>query len=192
MRRQNKVSWKKKAVLTTFILMLAGLAGWLTSKHFLFPEERPLVEDSSKQGKVELPPMQSSEIKVPITLFYPAEDGLTKVEKTLSGGSVPVKLAESVLQEYFKGFSSDLKNTVVRGVYEDRNKVLYVDLSDDLRRHFSGEARYEYYLLKSIYQTLTTNIVEVRDVKILVEGREIDSLGGHVQILMPLRETVWY
>ncbi|HMK60861.1 MAG TPA: GerMN domain-containing protein [Dissulfurispiraceae bacterium] len=192
MRRQNKSSWKKKTLLTIFILGIAGLAGWLISKHFLFPNEKPLVEDSAKQGRIELPPVQSSEIKVPITVFYPTENGLTKVEKTLSGGSVPVKLAESILQEYFKGFKSDLKNTSVRGIYEDRNKVLYVDLSDDLRRNFSGEARNEYYLLKSIYQTLAANIMEVRDVKILIEGREVDSIGGHVQTLTPLRETVWY
>ncbi len=59
-------------------------------------------------------------------------------------------------------------------------------------RNFSGEARYEYYLLKSIYQTLVTNVSEVRDVKILIEGREIDSIGGHMLAIMPLREAVWY
>jgi hypothetical protein len=103
-----------------------------------------------------------------------------------------VKLAESILQEYFRGFKSDLKNTVVRGVYEDRNKVLYVDLSDEFRRNFSGDARYEYYLLKSLYQTLITNISEISDVKLLVEGREIESIGGHMLTLVPLKESVWF
>ncbi|MGO9378269.1 MAG: GerMN domain-containing protein [Dissulfurispiraceae bacterium] len=188
----SKFSWKKKAALIAVILISAVLAGWITSRYFFSSQEKPLVEDSSKQDKQTLPIMPSSEIKVPVTIFYPGDGGLVKEDKNLAGSSLPVKLAESVLQEYFKGLNNDLKNTVVRGVYEDRNKILYVDLSDEFRRNFSGEARYEYYLLKSIYQTLVTNVSEVRDVKILIEGREIDSIGGHMLAIMPLREAVWY
>ena len=192
MNTPSKFSWKKKAVTIAVILISAVLAGWLTSRYFFSSQEKPLVEDSSKQGKQDFSIMTSSEIKVPVTIFYPGEAGLVKEEKTLAGGSLPVKLAESVLQEYFKGLKNGLNNTVVRGVYEDRNRILYVDLSEDFRRNFSGEARYEYYLLKSLYQTLVTNVSEVRDVKILIEGREIDSIGGHMLAIMPLRETVWY
>lgn len=192
MKTPSKFSWKKKAVTIAVILISAVLAGWLTSRYFFSSQEKPLVEDSSRQGKQDFSIMTSSEIKVPVTIFYPGEAGLVKEEKTLAGGSLPVKLAESLLQEYFKGLKNGLNNTVVRGVYEDRNRILYVDLSEDFRRNFSGEARYEYYLLKSLYQTLVTNVSEVRDVKILVEGREIDSVGGHMLAIMPLRETVWY
>lgn len=188
----SRFSWKKKAALVAVILISAILAGWLTSRYFFSPPEKPLMEDSSRQGKLDLSVTPSSEIKVPVTLFFPGDAGLVKEEKTLAGGALPVKIAESVLQEYFKGLKDGLKNTVVRGVYEDRNKILYVDLSDDFRRNFSGEARYEYYLLKSLYLSLVTNVSEVRDVKILIEGREIDSMGGHMLSLYPLRETVWY
>lgn len=188
----SKFDWKKKAALIAVILILAVLAGWLTSRYFFSPPEKPLVEDSSKQGKLDLPMAPSSEIKIPVTIFYPGEAGLVKEERTLAGGALPVKIAESVLQEYFKGLKDGLKNTLVRGVYEDRNKILYVDLSDEFRRNFSGEARYEYYLLKSLYLSLVTNVSEVRDVKILIEGREIDSVGGHMLSLYSLRETVWY
>ena len=192
MKTLSKFSWKKKAALITVILISAVLAGWLTSRYFFSSQEKPLLEDSSKQGNQDLSIMTSSEIKVPVTIFYPGEAGLVKEEKTLAGGSLPVKLAESVLQEYFKGLKNGLNSTIVRGVYEDRNKILYVDLSDEFRRNFSGEARYEYYLLKSLYQTLVTNVSEVRDVKILIEGREIDSIGGHMLSIRSLRETVWY
>jgi hypothetical protein len=191
MKTGNKMSVKKKIAIVAAVLLLAVLAGWLTSRYY-FSKEKPLVEDSARQGKQDFAVIPSSEIKVPVTLFYPGDAGLTKEDRTLAGSSLPVKLAESILQEYFRGFKSDLKNTVVRGVYEDRNKVLYVDLSDEFRRNFSGDARYEYYLLKSLYQTLVTNISEISDVKLLVEGREIESAGGHMLILVPLRESVWF
>ena len=187
----RKMTWKKKIAIVLIILILAGLAGWLTSRYF-FAGEKPLVEDAARQGRqdFEMPP--AAEIKVPVTLYYPGDTGLIKEEKTLAGSSVPVKLAESILQEYFKGFKSNMKNTVVRGVYEDRNKMMYVDLSDEFRRNASGDARYEYYLLKSLYQTLVTNISGVGDVKLLIEGREIESVGGHMLTRVPLKESVWF
>jgi hypothetical protein len=191
MKTGNKMSAKKKIAIVTAVLLLAVLAGWLTSRYY-FSKEKPLVEDSARQDKQDFAVIPSSEIKVPVTLFYPGDAGLTKEDKTLAGSSLPVKRAESILQEYFRGFKSELKNTVVRGVYEDRNKVLYIDLSDEFRRNFSGDARYEYYLLKSLYQTLITNISEISDVKLLVEGREIESAGGHILILVPLKESVWF
>jgi hypothetical protein len=187
----KKMSVKKKIVIVALILVLAAVAGWLTSRYF-FSNEKPLVEDSERQGKQEFMMPLSAEIKVPVTIFYPGDTGLVKEEKMLAGGTLPVKLAESILQEYFMGFKSGLKGTVVRGVYEDRNKVLYVDLSDEFRRNFSGDARYEYYLLKSFYQTLITNIPGISNVKLLIEGREIESIGGHMLTLVPLRESVWY
>ncbi len=187
----KRMSLGKKIAIVAVILILAAVAGWLTSRYF-FPVEKPLVEDSERQGRQDFAMPSSAEIKVPVTIFYPGETGLTKEEKNIAGSALPVKLAESILQEYFGGFKSALKNTVVRGVYQDRNKILYVDLSDEFRRNFSGDARYEYYLLKSFYLTLATNIPGISDVKLLVEGREIESIGGHMLTLFPLRESVWY
>ncbi|HTZ19140.1 MAG TPA: GerMN domain-containing protein [Dissulfurispiraceae bacterium] len=187
----KKMSMKRKIVIVTVVLIMAAVAGWLTSRYY-FRNEKPLVEDSERQGRQDFTMPTSADIKVPVTIFHPGDAGLIKEEKTLAGNTLPVKLAESVLQEYFAGFKSGLKNTVVRSVYEDRNKILYVDLSDEFRRNFQGDARHEYYLLKSFYQTLAANIPGISDVKLLVEGREIDSVGGHMLSLLPLRESVWY
>lgn len=191
LKATNKMSGRKKIAIVAMVLISAILAGWLTSGYFFSSQEKPLIEDSGR-SKQDFSAIPSAEIRVPVTIFYPGDAGLTKEERTIAAGSLPVKMAETVLQEYFKGFKSDLKNTVVRGVYEDRNKMLYVDLSDEFRRYFSGDARYEYYLLKSIYQTVVTNVPEVRDVKILLEGREIESIGGHMLTLTPLKDSVWY
>jgi len=187
----GRMSMKKKIVIVAVILIIAASAGWLASRYY-FGGEKPLVEDSERKGKQDFPMPPSAEIKVPVTIFYPSDSGMTKEERTLAANALPVKLAESLLQEYFSAFKSGLKNTVVRGVYEDRNKVLYVDLSDEFRRNLQGDARYEYYLLKSFYQTLAVNIPGISDVKLLIEGREIESVGGHMQTLFPLREAVWY
>ncbi len=173
------------------VVVAAALIGWLIISFFMPGRPMPLIQDIAGQGRNDLP-VQFSEIRVPVTIFYPAKSGVTKEERTVAAGSLPVKMVESVLQEYFSGFKTDLKNTVVRGVYRDRNRVFYIDLSDEFRRNFSGDNGDEYYLLKSLYQTIVTNVSEVRDIKILIEGREVESIGGHMMIMTPLRESVSY
>ncbi len=188
---KNRPSIRKKVIMISAVVVAAALIGWLIISFFMPGRPMPLIQDIAGQGRNDLP-VQFSEIRVPVTIFYPAKSGVTKEERTVAAGSLPVKMVESVLQEYFSGFKTDLKNTVVRGVYRDRNRVFYIDLSDEFRRNFSGDNGDEYYLLKSLYQTIVTNVSEVRDIKILIEGREVESIGGHMMIMTPLRESVSY
>jgi hypothetical protein len=44
--------------------------------------------------------------------------------------------------------------------------------------------------LRSIMQTLVANVPEVKRVQILIEGREVETLAGHVDIRRPL-DTTW-
>jgi hypothetical protein len=191
MRDTNRPAIRKKIIMISAIVITLSLVGWLVIAYYLPVKPKPLMEDLAGQGRNDMP-AQFSEIRVPVTIFYPAKSGLAKEERTVAAGSLPVKMVESVLQEYFSGFKSELKNTIVRGVYRDRNRIFYIDLSDEFRRNFSGDDGDEYYLLKSLYQTIVTNVSEVRDVKILIEGREVESIGGHMMILTPLRESVSY
>jgi hypothetical protein len=182
---------RKQVAITILILIIVGIAGWLATMYLMPSRPKPLMVDMAGRENNDLP-SQFSEIKIPVTIFYPAPGGMIKVEKTVAAGSLPVKMVESLLQEFFKGLKNELKSTVVRGVYRDRNRVFYIDLSDEFRRNFSGDAWTEYYLLKSMYQTIAGNVSEVKDVRIIVEGREIESIGGHMIISGSLRDAVSY
>ena len=190
-REKNRASGSKRAIWIITIIIVASIIGWLAFTFFMPERPKPLIQDVAGLGRPDMP-AQFSEIRVPVTIFYPAKSGVTKEERTVAAGSLPVKMVESVLQEYFSGFKTEIRNTIVRGVYRDRNRVFYVDLSDEFRRNFSGDSGDEYYLLKSLYQTVVANVSEARDVKILIEGREVESIGGHMMIMNPLRDSVSY
>jgi len=181
----------KKIIFVCTLVIFASLVGWAMFEYFQPFKQRPLMMDSTGQARMDVK-TEFSDIKTPVNIFYPTSKGIIREERTVAAGSLPVKMVESVLQEYFSGFKTELKNTVVRGVYRDRNRVFYVDLSDEFRRNFSGDAAYEYYLLKSLYQTVVSNVSDARDVRILIEGREVESVGGHMMTLTPLQETVYY
>ena len=111
-------------------------------------------------------------------------------EKKIHGSPLPVKMAEAVVAEYLKGLKEGLRDTKLLGVYRDRGNIFYIDLSDEFRRNFSGDAGQEFYLLKSLFETVTANIAGTEDVKVLIEGKEIESIGGHISSFYPLKETV--
>jgi spore germination protein GerM len=117
------------------------------------------------------------------------------VGKRLPRRTRQTAIAEAVIEEYFRGPGSAKTsciplNVKLLGLYKDPRQILYVDLSDELRRNFQGDALSEYLLLKGFYESLISNLQDVQDVKILAEGREIESLGGHVFLKYPLKDVI--
>lgn len=184
---------KKYILVVIAILLAAGAAGWLIADYYLSPPLKtgqPLIEmKEGAQDNYKAFSGSGDEV-VSTKIFYPSDSGTAMQEKKLQGSSLPVKMAETVITEYLRGLKEGQKDTRLLGVYRDRNNVFYIDLSDEFRRNFSGDARQEYFLLKALFETVTANITGTEDVKVLIEGKEIDSIGGHIGIFHPLKETV--
>jgi hypothetical protein len=182
---------RKIIAIVFIILLIAVLSGWLVTKYFLFETERaeqPLIE------LTEHPPFKenqfSSQDRILVKIFYPAEEGMTTEEREVQSKLLPVEIAEVVIAEYLKGLKGGLSDTKLLGVYRDRSNIMYIDLSDEFRRNFSGDARQEFYLLKSLFETVAANITIIDDVKLLIEGKEIGSIGGHFYSLYGLKGVV--
>jgi hypothetical protein len=77
-------------------------------------------------------------------------------------------------------------------LYKGEDRVLYVDLSDEFRRNFQGDALTEFFLLKGLYESIISNVEDIQDVKVLVDGKEVETLGGHLYLLYPLKDMVSY
>lgn len=180
-------------IIAVLLLLVAGLAGWIVTRHYLADEKPPvtLVADADTEAKAETVAGEGSGDAVSVRMFVPLEGGGIAVEEiTVPNSPAPVKMAETVVAEYFKRSKKGLADTKVLGAYRDRRNILYLDLSDDIRRKFSGDARQEFALLLSLFDTVTANVMGVEDVRILIEGRETESIGGHFTLLAPLRETL--
>ncbi|MFZ5995952.1 MAG: GerMN domain-containing protein [Nitrospirota bacterium] len=183
---------KKSIAIAIAVLILAGAAGWWATRVYLFQDDplmQPLIE---LKGELPKNPEMfgNSEDTVAVKIFYPSEGGVAVVERKVPNSPVLVKMTEHVIIEYLKGLEQDIKDTKLLGVYRDKRNILYIDLSDEFRKGFSGDVRQEYALLSSLYETVMTNIVGVEDVKVLIEGKEVESLGGHFTLLYPLRDVI--
>src|SRR5208337_4863706 len=184
----------KYIAIALFFLLVAAVAGWFATQHFQSAAQQftqPLIELKGGEATVNTDvPAVTNDDTVPVKVFLPSDEGITVVERRIQNNPIPVKMAEAVLAEYLKGLQEGLSDTKLIGVYRDKRSIIYVDVSDEFRKNFSGDIRQEFELLKSLYETITVNIPGTEDVRLLIDGKEVESVGGHFNALYPLGDTV--
>ena len=72
----------------------------------------------------------------------------------------------------------------VKGFYLSPEGVAFVDLSAEAGRAHVG-ALDEIFIVYSIVNTLTENLPAITAVQLLVDGRQVDTLAGHVDVRRP-------
>ena len=80
--------------------------------------------------------------------------------------------------------------TTMRALYLTERGDAFVDLSADARTRHSGGALDELFTVYTIVNALTTNLPAVKRVQILIEGKEVDTLAGHVDLRHPLQKNL--
>lgn len=184
------MSKKKLLILLMGLLFITGLAAG-----YIYFSKISTKEPSSPEESVNTIP--KIEDLIFLKIYYPVENHLEVEEKGVQFRASQMAIARAVVEEFLKGpaisKSSEIpKDAKILGIYKDADKILYIDFSEEFRRNFQGDALLEYLILKGLYDSLTSNINDLEDVKILIEGREIETLGGHFFLSYPLKNLVSY
>lgn len=170
------------------LLFLAGAIGSYFFMHkFTGSEKQP--SSTTAQNPV----MELTDISV-LRIYQPRNNGIEMTERKIPKRISNTAIAEAVIEEFLKpmavnGVSVIPQNVKLLGLYKDEGQTLYIDLSDEARRNFQGDAVAEYMLLKAIYESLVSNVPDFQDCKILIEGKEIETLGGHFYLKYALKNT---
>lgn len=174
-------------IILLALIFLGGVAGGYLYFMKIFSKEKPTEEVAEI--------LTRTEDLFPLRIYYPAGDRLRIEERRLPRRTVQIAVAEATVEEYLKGPAGVASPSIPRdakllGLYKDADRILYVDLSDEFRRNFQGDALTEFLLLRGLYESLVSNIQDIQDVKVLIEGKEIETLGGHLYLLYPLKDMV--
>jgi hypothetical protein len=78
------------------------------------------------------------------------------------------------------------KGTTLRAFYLTERRDAFVDLSREASANHPGGSFTELMTVYAIVNAVTSNLPAVQRVQILVEGREADTLAGHVDLRRPL------
>ena len=180
---KTKIIW----IFLIIIFFIAGAAG----SYFLMKYLAPAGTQQASEEQ-ELHSTESQDL-ITVRLLLPKNQKLEMAERKLTKRMKSTAFAEAVVEEFFKeaGNTHAIPQQVkLLGIYRDIHQILYIDFSDELRRNFQGDALDEYLLLKGLYESLVSNVQDFQDLKVLVEGKEIETLGGHLLLKYPLKSLV--
>jgi hypothetical protein len=181
MTRGGWTAWTLVVALTAVLLGAASLylPRWLAETG-----EPPVTAE---------PPAPPSTPKIKARLFYVSDDGLrlVGVEREVPFGQGTLMQARRIVEAQLERPAPPLVSAIpdgtrLRAIFVDASGQAFVDLSAEVSSAHPGGALEESLTVYSIINAVTTNLPAVKAVQILVDGREVDSLAGHVDLRRPL------
>lgn len=126
---------------------------------------------------------------VNIKVYYPDENatGLVAVEKSIKDTGNKYQAAVEALMAGTdkKGLANVFPKKAKLLQVTVSGKVAKVDFSRELQKNFVGGSTGEEMLVGSVVNTLT-EFPEIQKVQILVDGQEVETLSGHMDLSQPL------
>jgi spore germination protein GerM len=135
--------------------------------------------------------------KIKARLFYVADDGtrLTSVEHDIAYGDSAVEQAREIITAQIAPVAEPLvsaipRETKLRAVFITEGGEAYVDLSREVKSAHLGGTVNELLTVYTLVNALTDNLPAITAVQVLVEGKEIETLSGHVDLRRPLAKNL--
>jgi spore germination protein GerM len=139
----------------------------------------------------------AAERKITATLYYISEDGLALVgvQREVAFGEPVGQQAQRILEAQLTRAPQPLSSaipeaTTLKSFFLDEKGHAFVDLSADARLRHTGGALDELFTIYTIVNALTVNLPAITRVQILVDGKEVDTLAGHVDLRHPLQKNL--
>jgi spore germination protein GerM len=135
--------------------------------------------------------------KITATLYYVAEDGMSLVptQREVPFGEAVVDQARHIVEAQIAPVQRPLASAVppqtrLRALYVTESGEAFVDLSREITAGHPGGALEELFTVYTIVNALTVNLPAITGVQILVDGKEADTLAGHVDLRQPLTKNL--
>ncbi|MBI9075980.1 MAG: GerMN domain-containing protein [Desulfatibacillum sp.] len=114
---------------------------------------------------------------------------LSAEERVVENRLTPALFAKTLIEELLdgprgSGIRCIPKDSRLLAVYV-RDGLCYVDFSQEIFRGLPGSAEAEYMTVFALVNTLCLNVQDISSVKILINGNEAETLGGHVDLTYP-------
>jgi len=141
-------------------------------------------------------PTASAVRKITATLFYVSEDGttLTRAQREVPFSADVGEQARAIVEAQLAPapplVSAIPAETKLRDVYVTERGDAFVDLSGEVVSKHTGGSLDEIFTVYTIVNALTENLPAIKRVQILVNGKEVDTLAGHVDLRHPLAKNM--
>jgi hypothetical protein len=183
-----------------FLLRLAGLtvivAAMAWALFVALPRKYPPQATRTAAAASPNPPVAAGP-KIKARLFYVSEDGtrLAGLERDVPVGGGAVEQAREIINAQLAPVAEPLVSavpagTTLRGVFLAERGEAYVDLSHEVSTGHSGGTLDELLTVFTIVNALTANLPAVKSVQLLIDGKEVATLAGHVDLRRPIAKNL--
>lgn len=135
--------------------------------------------------------------KITATLFFISDDGMSLVsaQREVPLAEPIVEQAREILLAQIAAPTAPLASAIpgdtkLRAVYLGENGDLFADFTAELTNGHTGGSLDELFTVYAIVNAVTVNLPAIARVQILIEGKEVDTLAGHVDLRNPLSKNL--
>jgi len=182
----------KKTLLYIIIGIIIGVGLFLIFFFGLPNKKSKNLKSSMKKGKI-----VNTEEGIEYSFFYPSEEGnyLVPIKKKINKKEDLKEQIKQVIIGLFNGpdinkkdlYNPFSKNLKINEFYLIDNSIVVLDLNDGIYENLLGGTDDEILTIYSIVDTISYNFPFVRATQIIINGREAETLAGHIDISRPLR-----
>jgi germination protein M len=176
-------------------IAVVGFLAWAITaslERVMRPPLRAPVESTAAPERVTAPVRH-----ITATLFLGSGDGqhLTPVQREVPFGEGPVEQGRQiVLAQIAASAEPPLVQVVppgatVRSFYISERGEAFVDLGPEIAAAHPGGSAAEQLTVYAIVNAVAANLPAVATVQLLVDGKEADTLAGHIDIRRALRQN---
>ncbi len=166
--------------------LFIGLPRWYAARH---------APGAAVSGPAAAAPAVATR-KITATLYYLSDDGMTLVpaQREIPFGATVVEQARAIIEAQIAAapprISAIPAETKLRDVFITERGDAFIDLSGDIVTKHPGGSLDEIFTVYTLVNALTVNLPAVTRVQILIDGKEVDTLAGHVDLRHPLAKSL--
>lgn len=183
--------WRRWVIAGLFLAVIIAAIYFPILRHRIQLDAK-IRQQSEQQARRELTeplPVNPGEPKVKATLFWSSgvDESLSPVTVELPLSSDPVLRAKQVLNTLLAGpVDAEMRtlptDAVLLAFYLLPDGTGITDFSEALATSTPSGIESEKMAVESISRTLEANVPQVRRLKILIHGQEVDTLAGHLDL----------
>ncbi len=170
---------KKYLLLMLMLLLVAGCADNSSPK----PGGNTAVPNQNNQQN------QSQPNAIKMKVYFATTDAMNLSAETFNYAPQDYTPQNALIRLIQGPKSSNLISVMPQGTellgFYIKNNIAYVNFNDKLRKNYGGGSAGEILLVAAITNTLT-EFDQIKKVQILVEGKKVDTIGGHIDVREPV------
>lgn len=179
-KNKRKRVWLYPLVLVAVFTISTGVSYFYFKDEFMFKSSF-IADIESRLAKS----LEKEDEKASFRLYESGEVGSSITNGMVFRKDTLLVMAEDIIRNHVEPYDVRLMD-----LYVDKEGVVYIDFGSEIKKNFKGDALEELKIIYGLFNGMKSTFPGFTALKILIEGREDESFGGHIDISKPIGEEI--